>query len=97
MLDHDIENCYPLNYEVQKLIKCGMVSFGNRAPNVKANPLPAHGNSSINMVDGYPGNSRVFDVSRIRRYLVEMHRTLCLISDYEHDHDDCVICRYDCQ
>ncbi|KAI5388224.1 hypothetical protein KIW84_074060 [Lathyrus oleraceus] len=53
---HDIENCYPLEYEVQKLVKSGMVSFEDCAPNVKANPLPAHGNSSVNMVDGCPGS-----------------------------------------
>ena len=52
---HDIENCYPLKYEVQKLIKSDMVSFEDRAPNVKANPLLAHGNPSVNMVDGCPG------------------------------------------
>ncbi|KAI5387351.1 hypothetical protein KIW84_073468 [Lathyrus oleraceus] len=46
---HDIENCYPLKYEVKKLMKSGMVSFEDRAPNVKANPLPAHGNSLVNM------------------------------------------------
>ncbi|KAI5441262.1 hypothetical protein KIW84_010644 [Lathyrus oleraceus] len=89
---HDIENCYPLKYEVQKLVKSGMVSFEDRAPNVKANPLPAHGNTIINMVDECQGNLQVFDVRRIRRSLVEMHRTLCFISDCEHDHDGCVIC-----
>ncbi|KAI5415781.1 hypothetical protein KIW84_040992 [Lathyrus oleraceus] len=41
---HDIESCYPLKYEVHKLMKNGMVSFEDRALNVKANPLPAHGN-----------------------------------------------------
>ncbi|KAI5389415.1 hypothetical protein KIW84_074894 [Lathyrus oleraceus] len=55
---HDTENCYPLKYEVQKLVKSGMVSFEDRAPNVKANPLPAHGNSSVNMVDGCLGSSK---------------------------------------
>ena len=53
---HDIENGCPLKYEVQKLVKSGMVSFEDRAPNVKANLLPAHGNSSVNMVDDCPGN-----------------------------------------
>ncbi|KAI5444277.1 hypothetical protein KIW84_012779 [Lathyrus oleraceus] len=90
--DYDIENCYPLKYEVQKLVKSGMVSFEDRAPNVKANSVPAHGNSYVNMVDDCPGKFRVFDVRRIQRSLVEMHRTMCLISDYEHDHDGCVIC-----
>lgn len=48
--DHDIENCYPLKYGFQKLFKSGMMSFEDRTPNVKVNPLPAHGNSSMNMV-----------------------------------------------
>ena len=34
---HDIENFYPLKYEVQMLMKSGMVPFEDRAPNVKAN------------------------------------------------------------
>ncbi|XP_050916232.1 uncharacterized protein LOC127131350 [Lathyrus oleraceus] len=69
-----------------------MVSFKDCAPNVKANQLPAHGNSSMNMVEGCLGKYNVFDVRCIRRYLVEMHKTLCLISDCEHDHDGCTIC-----
>ncbi|XP_050888140.1 uncharacterized protein LOC127093269 [Lathyrus oleraceus] len=89
--DHDIENCYPLKHRVQKLIKNGMVSFEDSAPNVKANSFPAHGNASVNMVDGCPGNFRVFDVRHIRQSLVEIHRTLCLISDCEHNHDGYVI------
>ncbi|KAI5394773.1 hypothetical protein KIW84_061406 [Lathyrus oleraceus] len=88
---HDIENCYLLKYEVQKLMKSGMVSFEDRAPNVKANPLPAHGNSSVNMVDGCPSEFKVFDVRFIRRSLVQMHKDVCLVSDCEHDHDSCVI------
>jgi hypothetical protein len=56
--DHDIENYYPLKYEVQKLFKSCMVSFKDKALNVKANPLPAHGNAYVNMVDGCPRNFR---------------------------------------
>ena len=51
---HDIENCYSLKYEVQRLVRSGMMSFEDHAPNVKANSLPAHGNSSVSMVDGCP-------------------------------------------
>ncbi|KAI5395480.1 hypothetical protein KIW84_061884 [Lathyrus oleraceus] len=79
---HDIENCYPLKYEVQKLIKSGMVPFKDQAPNVKANLLPAHGKASVNMVDGCPGNFRVFEVCHTRRSLVEIHRDFCLQSRY---------------
>ncbi|XP_050878237.1 uncharacterized protein LOC127082059 [Lathyrus oleraceus] len=57
--EHDIENCYPLKYEVQKLIKSGIkMFFEDRAPNVKANQLPAHGNAFVNMVDSCLGNFR---------------------------------------
>ena len=59
---HDIDNSYPLKYEVQKLVKNGMVSFEDRAPNVKVNMIPAHGKASVNMVDSCPRNFRVFDV-----------------------------------
>ncbi|KAI5436589.1 hypothetical protein KIW84_022915 [Lathyrus oleraceus] len=73
-------------------MKSGMVSFEDCVPNVKANSLPAHGNASVNMVDGCQGNFRVFDVRHLHRSLVEMHRTLCIISDCEHDYDGCAIC-----
>ncbi|KAI5441574.1 hypothetical protein KIW84_010880 [Lathyrus oleraceus] len=89
---HDIENYYPLKYEVQKLMKSGMVSFEDRAPNVKANHLPAQGNSSMNMVDGCPGEFKVFDVWFIRRSLVQMHKDICMVSDCEHDHDGYGVC-----
>ncbi|KAI5403630.1 hypothetical protein KIW84_050982 [Lathyrus oleraceus] len=91
-LGHDIENCYPLKYEVQKLVKSGMVSFEDRALNVKANSLPAHGNSSVNMVDGCPGEYKVYDVRHIRQSLVTIHRDICLLSECEHDHDGCEVC-----
>ncbi|KAI5431679.1 hypothetical protein KIW84_035732 [Lathyrus oleraceus] len=89
---HDIENCYPLKYEVQKLMKSGMVSFEDRVSNVKANSLPSHGNSSVNMVDGCPGEFKVFDVRFIKRSLVQMHKDVCMVSECEHDHDGCVVC-----
>ncbi|XP_050897058.1 uncharacterized protein LOC127103860 [Lathyrus oleraceus] len=38
---HDIENIYSLKYEVQRLVRSRMVSFEDRAPNVKSNMLPA--------------------------------------------------------
>ena len=89
---HDIENFYPLKYEVQKLVKNGMVSFEDRAPNVKANLLVAHGNASVNMVDGCPGKFKVYDVRHIRQSLVAIHKDICLVSECEHDLDGCVIC-----
>ena len=34
------------------------MSFEDRAPNVKSNLLPAHGNAYVNMVDGFLVSSR---------------------------------------
>lgn len=42
-----------------------MMSFKDRASNVKANLLPSHGTSSVNMVDGCPGEYTVCDVRHI--------------------------------
>ncbi|KAI5438373.1 hypothetical protein KIW84_024207 [Lathyrus oleraceus] len=72
-----------------------MVSFEDRAPNVKANPLPAHGNSYVNMVDNCPEEFKVFDVRFIRRSLVRMHKDIFLVRNCEHDHDGCAICSVD--
>ena len=69
-----------------------MVSFEDRALNVKDNPLFAHGNPFVNMVDGCLGEFKVYDVCFIRRSLVTMHKDICLVSDWEHDHDGCAIC-----
>lgn len=74
------------------MVRSGRVSFEDSAPSVKANLLPAHGNSSMNMVDGCHGQYKVFDVRQIRRSFVELHKTLCLIGECEHDHDGCIIC-----
>ena len=73
-------------------MKSGMLSFEDYASNVKANPFPTHGNSSVNMVDGCPGEFKVFDVRFIWRFLVQMHKDVFLVSDCEHDHDGCAVC-----
>ncbi|KAI5438127.1 hypothetical protein KIW84_024028 [Lathyrus oleraceus] len=53
---HDVENCYPLKTKVQDLVRCGILCFEDVGPNVKKNPLPEHGKSSVNMVQGCPVN-----------------------------------------
>lgn len=73
-------------------MKSGMVSFEDRAPNVKVNLLPAHGNTLVNMVDGCPEGYKVYDVRHIRQSMVTIHRDICLVNDCEHNHDGCVIC-----
>ncbi|KAI5386633.1 hypothetical protein KIW84_072963 [Lathyrus oleraceus] len=89
---HDVENSYPLKTKVQDLVRSGILCFKDVGPNVKKNPLPEHGKSAVNMVQGCPGKYKVKYVSHIRQSLVEMHRLLCEYSHYEHDHDRCRVC-----
>ncbi|XP_058751635.1 uncharacterized protein LOC131624732, partial [Vicia villosa] len=89
---HDLENCWPLKNEVQRLVRSGMLSFRDIGPNVKNNPLPDHEASAVNMVYGCPGKYKIYRVEHIRGSLVEMHATLCEYSHYEHNHAACRIC-----
>ncbi|KAI5437732.1 hypothetical protein KIW84_023736 [Lathyrus oleraceus] len=56
---HDLENCYPLKTKVQDLVRSGILFFEDVGSNVKKNPLPEHGKSAVNMVQGYPGKYKV--------------------------------------
>jgi hypothetical protein len=89
---HDIEQCWALKYEVQKLIKANTLSFKDMNPNVQANPLPNHGASSINMVQGCPGTYLVFDIRHIQKPLVQMHVNLCKLAFFQHNHAACETC-----
>ena len=86
---HDIENCFILKAEVRRLIQSGVLSFEDYNPNVQANLLPKHGNTTVNIVKGCPGKYRVFNVNLTRRSLVEMNATLCELRYYEHDDASC--------
>ncbi|KAK2411686.1 hypothetical protein QL285_046942 [Trifolium repens] len=61
-------------------------------PNVQANPLPNHGTSSINMVQGCPGTYLVFDIRHIQEPLVQMHVKLCKLAFFQHNHVACETC-----
>ena len=91
---HNIENCYPLNTEVQKMVRSGLLSFKDISLNVKANPLPKHGGGGVvNMVQGCPGDFRIYDINTVRGNLVKIHALLFQYSHYEHDHKACRVCR----
>ena len=95
---HNVENCYPLKTEVQKLVKSGILSFKDVGPNVKDSPSPKHGGANVvNMVVGCPGNFQIFDVNLVRGELVKMHSDLCKFSYYTHDHVGCAIFSTDIQ
>jgi hypothetical protein len=59
---HDIEHCYALKAEVQRLIQTNVLSFKDLNPNVQANPLPNHGATSVNMIQEYDPKEMEGDV-----------------------------------
>ena len=81
--ENNVENCYPLKTEVQKLVKSGILSFKDVGPNVKDNSLPKHGRENVvNMVAGCPGDFQIFYINLVRGDLVKMHADLCEFSYY---------------
>lgn len=87
MSGHSIENCYGLKFEVQRLIKGGILSLKDVNLNVQAKPLPQHGGVSINIVHGCPGKFAVFEVRFIIESLVRMHASLIRLAFVDHKHN----------
>ena len=80
------------------MVRSGLLSFKDSSPNVKDNPLPKHGGvNNVNMVDGCPGDFRIYDINLVRGDLVKMNVDLCEFSYYTHDHVGCGICSIDIQ
>uniref|UniRef100_M0ZQD2 Gag-pro n=1 Tax=Solanum tuberosum TaxID=4113 RepID=M0ZQD2_SOLTU len=48
---HDTEDCINLKHKIQDLIDQNVVSLQTVAPNVNSNPLPNHGDVTINMIE----------------------------------------------
>lgn len=61
-------------------------------PNVKDNPMPSHGSSSVNNVEVCLREQRVMKIEEIQRSLVEIHYVLCAHHLFQHDHQNCSVC-----
>ncbi|XP_050919823.1 uncharacterized protein LOC127137400 [Lathyrus oleraceus] len=61
-------------------------------PNVKDNPMPSHGPSSVNNIEVCLNEQRVTKIKEIRRSLVEIHSVLCAHGLFQHDHQICGTC-----
>ena len=80
------------------MVRSGLLSFKDVAPNVKDNPLPKHGGTNVVIiVASCPGDFHILDISLVRGDLVNMHANLCEFSNDTHDHAGCDICSTDIQ
>ncbi|KAL5167308.1 hypothetical protein HKD37_18G052050 [Glycine soja] len=88
---HDVENCYVLKNEVQKLVRANLLSFKDQNPNVQANPLPNHG-PAVNMIQNCDEDGVILNVQHVRTPLVPIHIKMCEAALFDHDHAACEIC-----
>ncbi|XP_028208435.1 uncharacterized protein LOC114391656 [Glycine soja] len=88
---HDVENCYVLKNEVQKLVRANLLSFKDQNPNVQANPLPNHG-PAVNMIQDCDEDGVILNVQHVRTPLVPIHIKMCEAALFDHDHAACEIC-----
>lgn len=89
---HGLEDFFSLKVEVQKLTRAGILNFKNVGPNVKENPMPNHGSSSVNTIEFCPNEYRVLKVEEIRSSLVKLHIVLCAHGLFQHNHKMCGVC-----
>ncbi|KAL5131809.1 hypothetical protein HKD37_12G034614 [Glycine soja] len=88
---HDVENCYILKNEVQKLVRANLLSFKDQNPNVQANPLPNHG-PAVNMIQDCDEDGVILNVQHVRTPLVPIHIKMCEAALFDHDHAACEVC-----
>lgn len=89
---HDLETCFSLKAEVQKLVKNGFLKFRDIGPNVQVNPLPEYGGPSVNMVGVCLEEFLISDVNLVKTPLANMHAKLCKVSLFGDDHKNCQLC-----
>ncbi|XP_050893132.1 uncharacterized protein LOC127098556 [Lathyrus oleraceus] len=89
---HDLEGCYALKHIVRELIEKKILSFEDTSPNVKNNPLPAHG--SVNAIDDEPDEGLILDATKIKTLLRDFHAKLVeagLLKNYHKSCEECTI------
>ena len=74
---HSTENCRALKLKVQDLINAKWLNFKEDSPNVGNNPLPGHGGSSMNAVEGGSDQLLIREVGRIKTPMKFIFEKLC--------------------
>ncbi|XP_020222728.1 uncharacterized protein LOC109805146 [Cajanus cajan] len=76
VVGHFTEKGWALKYKVQDLIDEGLLSFKEENMNVSTNPLPGHGNSSVNSLENEP-YQLVKEVVRVKTPMKIVFDQLC--------------------
>ena len=91
---HNIENCVSLKSDVQRQVKNMILSFKDTNPNGLLNPLPQHGESTVNMAYGCPDDDdEIHDVRLLGENLVKLHARQSGFGHIpSHDYHQCKVC-----
>ncbi|XP_039682835.1 uncharacterized protein [Medicago truncatula] len=91
---HDVERCFALKKEVQKLINSKELTFTDPDAVAQNNPLPTHG-PAVNMIQDDQEEARILSVGDIKTPLVPIHVKMCRATLFNHNHETCDICSMD--
>ncbi|XP_050909226.1 uncharacterized protein LOC127123003 [Lathyrus oleraceus] len=87
---HDLEGCYALKHIVRDLVEKKILSFRDAGPNVKNNPLPAHGD--VNAVEEASDVCVIKHVEDVKTPLLALHAGLVRARLIDTCHDSCEDC-----
>ncbi|XP_050914807.1 uncharacterized protein LOC127129715 [Lathyrus oleraceus] len=73
---HDLEGYYALKHRVRELIESKILSFKDMGPNVKNNPLPPHGDPTVNAIEDAFVGVMVEKVDDVKTPLAAFHARL---------------------
>ncbi|XP_039682906.1 uncharacterized protein [Medicago truncatula] len=91
---HDVERCYALKKEVQKLLNSKELTFADPDHVAQNNPLPPHG-PVVNMIQDCQEDACILYACDIKTPLVPIHVKMCEVALFSHDHEGCEVCSVD--
>ncbi|XP_050875850.1 uncharacterized protein LOC127079506 [Lathyrus oleraceus] len=75
---HTLENCFAFQNRVQDLIEANVVTFTLRRPNVNTNPMPTHGDASVNAIEESDHGELILKVEEIQTPIAKIGTQLLM-------------------
>ncbi|XP_050920478.1 uncharacterized protein LOC127138120 [Lathyrus oleraceus] len=86
---HDLEGCYASKHMIRELIESKILSFMDMGPNMKNNPLPPHGDPTVNAIEDASVGVTVDKVDDVKTPLAAFHARLVEAGLINVRHDKC--------
>ena len=92
---HSTENCLALKHKVQNLINAKWLNFKEGGPNVGSNPLPRHGNTSVNAIGDGKEQDLIRSVGKVKTPMRIIFAELCKIGIAKRSVEENERCSFD--